>query len=69
MVPRWTTYVRFPEPVLSLCCLCRNFGVASSRLGNRKTRHRGIARVEWLFNFALAGYNLAGMRNLVPAPA
>jgi IS4 transposase len=30
----------------------------------RKTRHRGTARVEWMFVFGLAAYNLVRMRNL-----
>ncbi len=35
----------------------------------RKTRHRGVARVGWMFTLALAAYNLVRMRNLLPAPA
>lgn len=35
----------------------------------RKTRHRGLARVDWIFTFALAAYNLVRIRNLTPAPA
>jgi hypothetical protein len=31
----------------------------------RKLRHRGVARVGWLFTFATAVYNLVRMRNLV----
>jgi hypothetical protein len=34
----------------------------------RKTRHRGTARVEWMFVFALATYNLVRMRNLAARP-
>ena len=30
----------------------------------RKTRHRGTARVEWMFVFGLAAYNLVRIRNL-----
>ena len=33
----------------------------------RKTRHRGRERVEWMFTFSLAVYNLVRMRNLAPA--
>ena len=33
----------------------------------RNTRHRGIQRVGWRFNFSLAAYNLVRMRNTVPA--
>jgi hypothetical protein len=32
--------------------------------GLRKTRHRGVARVGWMFTFTLAAYNLVRMRNL-----
>jgi transposase len=35
----------------------------------RKTRHRGVARVGWMFTFALAVYNLVRMRNLLTRPA
>src|SRR5437763_11307186 len=31
----------------------------------RKTRHRGISRVGWVFTFAAAAYNLVRMRNLL----
>jgi hypothetical protein len=31
----------------------------------RKTRHRGLARVGWMFTFATAAYNLIRMRNLL----
>jgi Transposase DDE domain len=30
----------------------------------RKTRHRGTRRVDWMFTFALAAYNLVPIRNL-----
>ena len=45
------------------------FGWLKTVAGLRKTRHRGVARVGWMFTFALAGYNLVRMRNLLPAPA
>jgi IS5 family transposase len=45
------------------------FGWIKTVGGLRKTRHRGIARVDWMFCFALAAYNLIRMRNLAPAPA
>ncbi len=35
----------------------------------RKTRHRGVARVGWMFTFGLAVYNLVRMRNLLAQPA
>jgi hypothetical protein len=30
----------------------------------RKTRYRGVSRVQWIFTFAIAVYNLVRMRNL-----
>lgn len=33
----------------------------------RKTRHRGLLRVGWVFTFAAAAYNLVRMRNLATA--
>jgi transposase len=33
----------------------------------RKTRHRGVERVNWMFTFVLAAYNLVRIRNLVIA--
>lgn len=35
----------------------------------RQTRHRGRARVSWMFLFGLAAYNLIRIRNLSGAPA
>ena len=35
----------------------------------RKTRHRGTRRVDWMFTFALAAYNLVRIRNLTTQPA
>jgi transposase len=35
----------------------------------RKVRHRGIFKVDWVFAFACAAYNLVRMRNLVPVAA
>ncbi len=45
------------------------FGWLKTVAGLRKTRHRGVARVGWMFSLALAAYNLLRMRNLLPAPA
>jgi hypothetical protein len=45
------------------------FGWIKTVGGLRKTRHRGTARVNWMFSFALAAYNLVRMRNLALAPA
>ena len=45
------------------------FGWLKTVGGLRKTRHRGVARVNWMFSFALAAYNLVRMRNLALAPA
>jgi transposase len=35
----------------------------------RKTRHKGLLRVGWMFAFAATAYNLVRIRNLVPANA
>ena len=45
------------------------FGWLKTVGGLRKTRHRGVARVDWMFCFALAAYNLVRMRNLASALA
>lgn len=34
----------------------------------RKVRHRGLAKVGWLFTFAAAAYNLVRMRKLLASP-
>ena len=33
----------------------------------RKTRHRGLQRVGWMFLFTAAAYNLVRIRNLLEA--
>jgi transposase len=33
----------------------------------RKTRHRGLARVAWMFTFGVAAYNLVRIRNMMAA--
>jgi transposase len=43
------------------------YGWLKTIAGLRKTRHRGLARVGWMFTFALAAYNLIRMRNLAAA--
>jgi IS5 family transposase len=40
------------------------FGWLKTVGGLRKLRHRGLARVEWMFTFAVAAYNLVRLRNL-----
>ena len=45
------------------------FGWLKTVGGLRKTRHRGVERVGWVFSFALAAYNLVRMRKLLPGPA
>jgi len=34
----------------------------------RKVRHRGLLKVDWMFTFACAAYNLVRMRNLMAQP-
>ena len=43
------------------------FGWLKTVGGLRKTRHRGVDRVGWMFTFALAAYNLVRMRKLAAA--
>jgi transposase len=45
------------------------FGWLKTVGGLRKTRHRGVQRVGWMFTFALAAYNLVRMRNLAATAA
>src|ERR1043166_6042435 len=33
----------------------------------RKVRHRGVGKVDWIFTFACAAYNLVRIRNLAAA--
>ena len=40
------------------------FGWLKTVGGLRKVRHRGLERVEWMFTFAVAAYNLVRIRNL-----
>jgi transposase len=42
------------------------FGWLKTVGGLRKLRHRGVERVEWMFTFAVAAYNLVRLRNLAP---
>ena len=45
------------------------FGWLKTVAGLRKTRHRGLLRVDWIFTLALAAYNLVRMRNLAAVTA
>jgi transposase len=45
------------------------FGWLKTVGGLRKTRHRGVERVGWMFTFALAAYNLVRLRNLAAVAA
>jgi transposase len=44
------------------------FGWLKTIAGLRKTRHRGIFLVGWVFTFAATAYNLVRMRNLLAPP-
>jgi transposase len=44
------------------------FGWAKTIALLRKTRHRGVRRIGWMFTFALAAYNLVRIRNLTWQP-
>jgi IS5 family transposase len=41
------------------------FGWLKTVASLRKTRHRGVLKVGWVFTFAAAAYNLVRMRNLL----
>jgi transposase len=43
------------------------FGWLKTVGGMRKTRHRGLERVGWMFTFSLAAYNLVRLKTLLPA--
>jgi transposase len=45
------------------------FGWSKSSAGLRKTRHRGLDRVGWLFTLTVAAYNLVRLPKLLPSPA
>jgi hypothetical protein len=45
------------------------FGWAKSAAGFRKTRHRGLARVGWMFTLTATAYNLIRLPKLVGAAA
>jgi transposase len=45
------------------------FGWLKTVAGLRKTRLRGVARLDWFFTFAAAAYNLVRMRKLIPSTA
>jgi transposase len=45
------------------------FGWIKTVAGLRKTRHRGIARVGWMFTLAAAAYNLVRIPKLLAAPS
>jgi transposase len=50
-------------------CVEQIFGWLKTIAMLRKTRHRGTDRVDWMFAFALAVYNLVRMKNLLRAAA
>ena len=43
------------------------FGWLKTVASLRKTRHRGVFKVGWVFTFAAAAYNLVRMRTLAAA--
>jgi len=43
----------------------KNFGWLKTIALLRKVRHRGTLKVDWIFTFACAAYNLVRMRNLM----
>ncbi len=45
------------------------FGWAKTIAGLSKARHRGLAKIDWQFTFAMAAYNLVRLPKLLKAPA
>jgi transposase len=45
------------------------FGWGKSSAGLRKTRHRGLARVGWMFTLTVGAYNLIRLPKLLASPA
>ena len=45
------------------------FGWVKTTAGLRKTRHRGLARVGWMFTLATTAYNLVRLPKLLEAAA
>jgi transposase len=45
------------------------FGWSKSSAGLRKTRHRGLARVGWMFALTVGAYNLVRLPKLLASPA
>ena len=45
------------------------FGWAKTVAGLRKTRHRGLPKVDWQFTLAMAAYNLVRLPKLLAEPA
>ncbi len=45
------------------------YGWLKTVAGLCNPRHRGVARVGWMFTLAVAAYHLVRMRTLLPAPA
>jgi IS5 family transposase len=43
------------------------FGWAKTVAGLRKARHRGLAKIDWQFTFAMAAYNLVRLPKLLGA--
>jgi hypothetical protein len=41
------------------------FGWAKTVAGLRKARHRGLAKIDWQFTFAMAAYNLIHLPKLL----
>jgi len=46
-------------------CIEESFGWSKTMALLRKVRHRGTLKVDWIFTFACAAYNLVRMRNLM----
>jgi len=43
------------------------FAQGAPQQDDLKVRHRGVCKVDWIFTFACAAYNLVRIRNLAAA--
>lgn len=62
---RTTRHPGYPVSQMKRKLIEQSFGWIKTVGGLRKTRHRGLARVSWMFLFSLAAFDLVRMRNLV----
>ena len=48
-----------------ILCAALHFGWMKTVGGMRKTRHKGVALVDWMFTFTAAAYNPVRLRTML----